>query len=273
MNISYLNELARVSIAALLAFITISAPAEAQTVTTGQTKLSIKNDSNASVQVYLTLGAFPSFYGTNPGFVQNVSQVTFNPPVTWNGSGLQGSFTLAKGTKVSYTSPPGTAISGNVSFGTPPNTCPPVAYPNGINLGEFTLNNNTSAYVNAANAPQPQEALDISCVNGVNCRLMYNMNTNNVPSGSTGGPWLTTGQSSVTSFSNLTLGSKPKSPNLNRVGVYPPGCDDCTSSVNPGCNTVWLNWGDANTKSNCTVVRVAATQSGGEVIITFKQFY
>lgn len=272
MKRSNLNEAVKVSIAAMLAFATITAPAEAQ-VTPGQTKLSIKNDSTASVQVYLTLGAFPGFYGTNPGFVQDVTQVTFSPPVTWSGSGLQGSFTLAKGAKVSYTSPAGTAISGNISFGTPPLLCPPVGYPNGINLAEFTLNNNTAAYVNIPNAPQPQEAADISCVNGVNCRVVYTMNTNNNPPGSTGGPWLTTGSSSVTSFSNLTLGTPPNSPNLNRVGVYPPGCDDCTSSVNPGCNATWLNWGNSNKKSNCTVVRVANGQSGGEVLIQFKQFY
>ncbi|MBX3134686.1 hypothetical protein KF707_00525 [Candidatus Obscuribacterales bacterium] len=267
MKTSYLTS---VFLSALLTIATTNAPAEAQGL--GQTKLTVKNDSNAAVTVYLTLGAYPNFYPSNPGFVQDVTQVTFTPPVTWTGSGLQGSFTLARGAKVSYTSPAGTAISGNLSFGTPPLLCPPVAYPNGINLAEFTLNNNTPAYVQSPQAVQPQESTDISCVNGVNCRIVCNLNSNNPPTYS-GGPWLTAGGASVTSMSNLTLGTKPNSPNLNRNGVYPPGCDDCTSSVNPGCNSVWLNWGNVNKKANCTLVRTAATQSGGEVQVLFKQFY
>ncbi len=252
-----------VFVAALCAFwYTSNVPTKAQGM--GQTALSVTNGSNAAVQVYLTLGAFPGFYGTNPGYVQNVQQVTFNPPVTWSGSGLQGSFMLQRGQKVTYNPPPGTAISGNISFGTPPLSCPPTNYPNGINLAEFTLDNNTPAYVHPPQAPSPQEAIDISCVNGVNCRMQFNL--------SGGGNWGTAGQTSVTTFSNLPLGTKPNSPNLNKVGVFPPGCDNCTSSDNPGCNNVWLNWGNANTKAVCNVQR-PATSSGGEVAVVFKQFY
>jgi len=237
----------------------------------GQTALCINNQSNNAVTCWLTLGAFPNFYGTNPGFVQDV-QVIKNafvvsppsPPITMTGGGLQGSFQLARGQKVTYNPPVGTAISGNVSFGTPPLSCPPTQYPNGINLGEFTLDNNTPIYVHPPQAVAPQEAIDISCVNGVNCRMQFNL--------SGGGNWGTAGRSSVSTFSNLPLGTKPNSPNVDKVGVFPPGCDNCTSSVNPGCNNVWLNWGKPSKTDLCNVQR-PSTQSGGTVEIQFKQFY
>jgi hypothetical protein len=129
---------------------------------------------------------------------------------------------------------------------------------------EVTLDNNTPAYVHPPQASAPQEAIDISCVNGVNCRIQCNV--------SGGGNWATAGYSSVKTFSNLPLGTPPNSPNLDRVGVFPPGCDNCTSSDNPGCNAVWKDWGNASKTALCNVQR-PSTQSGGEVAVIFKQFF
>lgn len=231
-----------------------------------QTQIKLVNTSSAPVLVFITLGASPGFYGPNPGFIQNVATMgnMFNPPVSITGSGLQGSFTLAKGAATVLSMPVGTAISGNFCFGGPPLNCPTAQNPNGQNLAEFTLNNNTAAYVHPPEAPNPQEAIDISCVNGVNCIMEFDLKA------SPGGNWQTAGKPNVTTFQNYPIGIKPNSQNINKVGVFSIGCDNCTESVNPGCGDAWSGW-NVNTQAVCNVQRVA-TQSGGVVTIQFDRF-
>lgn len=251
-------------VAALMAF-WFSNDTKAQGL--GQTALAIENDSPNAVTVFITLGAFPGCYGNNPGFLQNVQAMNFTPPVTITGSGLVGSFNLPKGQTVTYTPPVGTALTGNITFGGQPLSCPTAQFPNGLNLAEFTIDNNTPAYVTGPGCfPQPQEAIDISCVNGVNCQMQLEM---------TGGGAWKVGSRSVNNISNQQLGTKGGSnPNLNRIGVYPPGCDICTGSVDPSpsCNNVWKNWGACNTTANCNPQRLSS-QSGGTLKINFKRFY
>jgi len=113
------------------------------------TALTVTNSSNAGVQVFMTLGAVT-------GCVQKISEIPFVTDVT---NPLQGWFTLAAGKQVSYTPPEGVGISGNFAFGTPPVNCPPPAFPTGVNLAEFILNNGFQG-------PGAQETLDISAVAG-----------------------------------------------------------------------------------------------------------
>ncbi len=249
---------------ALFAAALLAAPTPA--LAANQTQIKLVNSSQAPVLIFITLGAFPAFYGTNPGYIQNVATMgsMFNPPQSISGSGLQGSFTLAKGAATVLSMPSGTAISGNFCFGGPPLNCPTTQNPNGQNLAEFTLNNNTPAYVHPPEAPTPQEAIDISCVNGVNCIMEFDLKA------SPGGNWQTAGKPNVTAFQNYAIGIKPNSPNINKVGVFSIGCDNCTSSVNPGCGDAWSGW-NVNSQAVCNVQRVA-TQSGGIVQIQFDRF-
>lgn len=242
----------------------------------GQTTVKVYNSSNNSVQVWLTLGAYSTgnYPSGNPGFIQNVSSVNFNPPVGISPTGpLQGSFNLGAGKMTSITMPVGTSMSGNFCFGTPPNICPAPQFPNGMNLAEFTVNTNTPAYVNAQ-VPNPQEALDISCVNGVNAKIKYDLYA---AAGS--GSWSTTNNPNVTTFANKPFGdlATKTSPNVNTVGVFSVGCDNCTTSADPGtCPSqpgLWNGWNLPNPANTICNIQRQATKSGGTVLITFSGFY
>lgn len=169
-----------------------------------QTTLKITNRSGAEVKVYLTLGAVS-------GCVQDVNAIALvKTPV----NPLQGWFPLANGVTQTYTPPQGLGISGNFAFGSPPLNCPTAEFRNGINLAEFMLNN-------AFQEGNPQETIDISCVAGVNALIAFAM---------TGGGTWNAGplRSGVANFANKPLGQ-----NTGLVGVFPCGCDDCTSRKNP----------------------------------------
>ncbi len=263
-----LSKFVRNTVLALAATLLPLSPAMAQG-SGGQTILKIYNASNNPVTVWLTLGAYPNFYPSNPGFVQNVTALNnlFKPPVNFTGGGLQGSFVLGAGKLTALTLPVGQAISGNFCFGTlPPTNCTTPTNPNGQNLAEFTLNTNTPAYVHPPQITQAQEAIDISCVNGVNAKIAMDLYQ---AAGS--GNWATTGFGNVTHCENKQFGTKPNSPNRNQVGVFPQGCDNCTSSVNPGCPPQWEGWNPSTTHL-CNVQRLSAN-SGGTVLVTFSGFY
>lgn len=239
-----------------------------------QTTLIAYNASSSPVTVYITLGADSNTY-----FVQDVSSINFvakpaSPPVTISGSGLVGTFTLAAGQQAAYTTPAGYAVSGRFTFGAPASLCPTGENPNGVNIAEFTLNTNTDNFTG-----DNFESLDISCVNGVNCKLVCKMTG--------GGNWATTptnnnpqnpNNQNVTKFGNADLlGGPSMNVNLNAglVGVYPPGCDDCTSSVNPGC-AYWTTFAGTYGSSpyqTCEVTRNATTSSGGTVKFSFIKLY
>lgn len=174
------------------------------------TQLTIINGSGFDVTVWITLGSYPS------GAVASVQDLPFVTNFVPNNP-LQGSFVLEPGpdNAMSYTSS-GEAFVGNICFGTPPINCPTAGFPSGVNLAEFALNCN---YL-----PTPgDEAVDISCVAGVNALILFELS---------GGDDWTTGPSdapiTVTQFSNGLPGQ-----NTGRVGVYPICCDVCTGSLNP----------------------------------------
>ena len=210
---------------------------------TDQTLLKVTNSSGSDVQAYLTLGAVP-------GCVQDVRQVSWGITVTDTVRNLQGSFMLANGQSVTYTPPAGMGISGNVSFGTPPQNCPPAGFPNGVNLAEFILNNGFQG----AGA---QETIDDSGVDGVNATIRFSMSGGGAWNGGPGNP-------NITSFQNKGLRD-----NTGIVGVFPWGCTNCVDRAGaPSCQTYE---GTCNPTNICNVQRDASS-SGGTVEITFSGF-
>lgn len=212
-----------------------------------QTTLKITNRSGAGVKVYLTLGAVS-------GCVQDVNAV---PLVTESENRLQGWFLLAAGATQAYAPPQGQGISGNFAFGSSPRNCPTDEYRNGINLAEFILNNSFQG----AGA---QETIDISCVAGANALLAFAM--------SGGGRW-NAGASlpAVSRFANKPLGQ-----NTGLVGVFPCGCDNCTSRANPpqpNCpsSPAPPAYEECQSQPICNVQR-DATNSGGDVEVIFQAF-
>ena len=175
----------------------------------GVTRLKVLNATSNELQVYITLGAVDCC-------LQKVSEIPF---VTHVINDLQGSFTLPAWGGVDYAPPSGTGISGNLCFGSPPINCPTPQFPSGVNLAEFILNNGFEG-------SHAQETIDISCVAGANALISYSL--------SGGGKWNAgPTQPAVASFANKSIGE-----NTGLVGVFPYGCDNCTSSDNPPrCDT------------------------------------
>ena len=215
--------------------------------TNNQTILVLANGTVDDVQVWITLGA-------TPGCIQHVSDLPF---VTTIVNDLQGYFTLKPAQPVFYTPPAGKGLNGNVSFGTPPLNCPTTDWPKGVNVAEFILNNSFQT-------GNPQETIDISAVAGVNAYIKFIMFE--------GGAW-NYGQTdeaghlkTVTEFENKGLGD-----NVGQVGVFPYGCDVCTSSaappVCPGPPTPPPH-GACQSAAICNVQRPAST-AGGRVLIRF----
>ena len=212
-----------------------------------QTKLEVRNDTNADVVVYLTLGA-------TPGCVRNVREIPFVAHVIHS---LQGWFVLKSKESVSYTPPEGVGINGNFAFGTPPLNCPTTEFVWGVNLAEFILNNGFQG----AGA---QETIDISAVAGTNCTIRFEM--------SGGGVWNAGSTYPVVNhFENKFLGK-----NVGQVGVYPYGCDGCTASISPPvCATPPVgapNPPVPQKEAICNVQR-DASNSGGNVVAIFKGIY
>jgi hypothetical protein len=203
-----------------------------------QTTLKVKNSSSADVDVWLTLGQVD-------GFVTDVNGI-----FGITDSGLQGKFTLKAGGEKEYTSKKG--VSGNLSFGTAPINCPTTTYTNGVNIFEFCLNN-------YAQTGTPQETIDISAVAGVHSLLKATL--------SGGGAWNAgTAHQGITSFENAALYS-----NTGLIGVFPYGCDNCTSSDAPPSCPGHLAYETPQSEPICNIQRDAAN-SGGTVTVEFTGF-
>ncbi len=205
------------------------------------TTLQAHNASDSPVLVYLTLGA-------TPGCVQDVSTLVFTPAVSLNVlAPLMGSFTLSKGQTVEIAAPGDLGLNGNFSFGTPPLNCPCPEWPEGVALAEFIINNGFQ--------PGGQETVDISCVCGANAFIQMHLSA---------GDWSSNGGViQVSSFQNQTRYS-----NTGIVGVFPYGCDNCTSSdAPPSC--VGKQSQFANSEPICNVQRPAASNQGGTVKVSF----
>jgi hypothetical protein len=206
-----------------------------------QTILRVTNSSGADVETYITLGATEGCMNVarNLPFVTNVV------------NDKQGSFMLRTGQSIDYTPPAGQCVGGNFAFGTPPLNCPPAQIPNGVNIAEFILNNGFQG-------PGAQETLDNSAVSGVNANIRYVMTG--------GGAWNGgTTQPNITSFQNRGLRD-----NVGLVGVFPWGCDNCTTRTAPPVCPIPYD-GACQAEHICNVQR-DASNSGGTVEIIFNGF-
>ena len=200
-----------------------------------RTTLKIKNLHDCdTVLVYLTLNDYGKKY------IHNVNEV-FGIK---SGTKLQGSFKLAPNDSVEFT-PIHKALSGNISFGTPPLNCP---YP-GITLFEFTLNNDGIE-------KNSQETVDISCVAGVTAYGLMELIG--------GGIWTDNLHSyAIDSIENNLLYH-----NTGISGVFPFGCTNCTNHKGaPNCKGRPI-YGSPNMHKICNVQR-NAKNSGGEVCISY----
>lgn len=200
------------------------------------TEVLVVNSTDSSVVVYLTIGADTN-YVTD---VNGIFGIT--------GSGLKGFFILDAGDTVSYTSPNGKGFSGNIAFDAYANNCADsTLFPNGINMFEFSLNNNFLKYA--------QETIDISCVSGVNSKIACTLTDSNWNAGDTTG---------LLNFENSYLYD-----NVFRHGVFPYGCDSCTVIVNPGVCPNHKKFSQPQSKSICNIQR-SASLSGGQIIIQYQ---
>jgi len=208
------------------------------------TTLHVKNNSSQAVITYITLGA-------TAGCVQDVSQlITDGNPIT-KMYPLMGHFELPAGATVTLSAPNNEGLNGNFSFGTPPLNCPTPQLPNGVVLAEFIINNGFQQ--------NGQETIDISCVPGVNALLAFEMSSTD---------W-TSNWGKITSVQKIENSTKLN--NTDRVGVFPYGCDNCTSSDNPP-ECVGKQSKYANKEPICNVQRPAGNNQGGTLTLVFNGY-
>ena len=201
------------------------------------TKLSVTNNTNANVEVFVTFAADNTANKCCPSPAA-VSEFSFLTKV----SKLRGKFTLAANSTQEF-DPKGECFSGNIGFYVEPQCPIPGASFNdgkdGTNIAEFTLNPNEPCF----------EAFDISCVNGVNCYMSMEVDKG---LGWNYGP-------SKTAIE--TIYNKGLQLNAGQPGVYPVNCTDCIRLVGDApCST--LPVGPAQTERICNVQR---SERGGTV--------
>jgi len=208
------------------------------------THLEVSNVSHHAVLTYLTLGA-------TPRCVQDVALITLSPDLGMNTLyPLMGSFVLPAGVTVKVTAPEGLGLNGNLCFGTPPLNCPCPEWPEGVCLAEVIINNGFQ--------PGGQETVDISCVCGANAFIQMDLSADD---------WTSNGGAiAVSSCANTT-----RYQNTGLVGVFPYGCDNCTSSDNPP-ECIGQQPDQVNALPICNVQRPASGNQGGIVKVTFKGF-
>ena len=200
------------------------------------TTLQIQNYSEQdSVLAYLTIGA-------DTNFITNVKGV-----FGIKDSGLQGSFWIKKDSIYSYEYLD-KGISGNITFDTVPLNCPTGSFKSGVNLFEFTLNNEGTV-------SKAQETFDISGVAGTNAIGGFYT--------SGGGDWIVNGNS-IDSVYNDTIYH-----NTGLKGVFPFKCTDCTSfGMNQNCLGS-IKSAEPQSEHICNISR-NASESGGTVTIYIK---
>lgn len=205
------------------------------------TKLKVQNTTAQPVTVYLTLGA-------TPGCVQDVAQLYFDNSIFINKLfNLQGYFALPANTTVEIKAPDGLGLNGNFCMASPPINCPTPEFSQGVNLAEFIINNGFQ--------PNGQETVDISGVSGTNAFLEIDLDAND---------WTTNGGAvQVNVIANSTCYE-----NTGLVGVFPFGCDNCTSSDNPP-SCIGQHPEYANQEPICNVQRTATGNQGGTVLVKF----
>lgn len=208
------------------------------------TKLFVRNDSLSPITTYITLGM-------PPGCVHDVGNIKLSGDVLMNRlQPLMGNFVVPAGVTVELIAPDGQGLNGNFSFNTPPLNCPTPELPSGVVLAEFIVNNGFQQF--------GQETVDISCVAGANALLEFELSADD---------WTSNG--GKISVKKIANGAKLY--NTGRVGVFPFGCDNCTSSDNPP-DCVGKQPHLANKEPICNVQRAASNNQGGSVTVVFKGF-
>ena len=198
--------------------------------TFSNTGFEIVNTTKDSVLMYLTINK-----PTDSTWVQNVDGI-----FGINSSQLRGTIWVQPNDTLKYN--PTLCFSGNVSFGTPPQNCPTDQFVNGINLFEWSVNV----------AKGSNEALDLSCVAGVNCIMKIDLIG--------GADWIANGKS-VRSIKNKEMWH-----NTSIYGVFPYGCTNCTNTNGKQlCQSPNEN---PNTEKICTPTR-NTNEKGGKIRISF----
>lgn len=205
-----------------------------------RTQLMVCNGSKSPVTVFIVLGA-------TKGCLQDVSQI----PWGVSGKGLVGSFVLAPGASTLAWAPAKLGFNGNFAFNAMPSNCPTTASPNGVSLFEFIVNNGFQA-------GNPQETVDISCVDGINSIIKASLS----------GPAWNAGptQPNVKLIQNDVYGK-----NTGQVGVFPYGCDNCTKiTAPPKCSKKsFPAYEKPQAAAICNVQRSAKAVCGGLVTVTY----
>ncbi len=208
------------------------------------THLEVTNSSPSSVLTYITLGA-------TPGCVQNVLLLDLSDGIVLTPlHPLMGNFELPAGATVKISAPEGLGLNGNFSFNTPPLNCPCPEFPEGVNLAEFIINNGFQE--------NGQETVDISCVCGANAFIEFTLSESD---------WSSNG--GAIQVAEIANGTRYN--NTGIPGVFPYGCDNCTSSdAPPTC--VGRHPEYANAEPICNVQRPASGNLGGTVRVDFLGF-
>lgn len=165
------------------------------------TKFRVRSNMKEKVLMAITVGS-------NPRCVERVVNLILPPDVVLAINGVkQGTVLIPPKRWIPIAASPGVGLNGNISFLHVPTQCNP-EYPIGTNLFEFNLNSG-------------METVDISCVGGLNTIMQVIFEN---------GPIWNAGKTdrSVKGFTN-----KEKYLNRGIPGVFPYGCDLCTSSNNP----------------------------------------
>jgi hypothetical protein len=183
--------------------------------------------------------------GVTEGYKKTLEIVGVGYRVAAAGNNLE--FALGFSHPVVVEAPEGMGFNANISYNSPPQNCSSHDFPNGINLAEFIVNNPFQGIYG-------QETIDISCVAGANAKVKFTM---------TADDW-TSDYGSITKIKSFENNEWDN--NTGLVGVFPYGCDNCTSSDNPP-SCVGKQPEYVNKKPICNVQRPCEKNDGGEIEI------
>ena len=212
------------------------------------TLIKLTNNTSEDVNTHITLGA-------TEGCVQDVTTLVFSDPsiTVISEYPLKGYFVHKANTSVYVAAPDEMGFNGNVSFNTEPKNCKSHELPWGMNVAEFIVNN-------PFQAPYGQETVDISCLAGANALIKFKMDATD---------WTTNG-GAITSIQEIVNGMWDQ--NTGLIGVFPYGCDNCTSSNNPPA-CVGLQPQFAQAEAICNVQRPCDDNQGGVVEVILEGFF
>lgn len=174
------------------------------------TALTVKNDYTSRIEVWVSLGEKdPRSSIPVVADVRNLITPSWSPIRLIGSDPKLGFFRLQPGVSVTLAQPIGYGIACRLTYKFPPTECnplvgqPPREAPTAVDL---KLNSGV-------------EMVHIDCVKGINAQWCLNL---------VGGRQWNSVAGTVTQIENKGFGL-----NRGQVGVFPYGCDGCTSSQNP----------------------------------------